>query len=393
MRPERGLGLMKQPERIKGRAALSTVFKLALAVGLLYWLISSGAIRFEYLTVSAGSFPGMTCAALLAFAAMQIGAVRYSLLLSGAGTPVGAPAALRINAVMYFFTQCLIGPASGDVARYYYTVKETGKGAGAGAAILMDRLIGTAGLLLLSAVGIGLDWNLVRESDVLRSILIPLAGLFSFLWLSLLLGFVSLTSGRVKAVILALIFLGAGMGFYVSGAAETLKKGILPVFAGSCLLALIIALLLPELKPGAGLAERIRGNRVGEKVIALLAAVVLYADRWRCVFLTVLVTTVQHLLLISSLFFFSGSINIPVPPDFSEVFFAAPLSYLAGIIPAPAAGLGVNETAFETFLKLGTSGAVIAGASIYLMQRFWITLFSLSGLAVLIFKTKTLPDG
>ncbi len=384
---------MKQPERIKGRATLSTVLKLALAGGLLYWLISSGAIRLEYLTVSTGSLPGMTCAALLALAAMQIGAARYSLLLSGVGTPVGASAALRINAVMYFFTQCVIGPASGDVARYYYTVKETGKGAGAGAAILMDRLIGTAGLLLFSAVGIGLEWNLVQDSEIFRSIVIPLGSLFFFLWLSLLLGFVSLTAGRAKAVMLSLLLMGVGTGFYASGAAEALEKGLLPVFAGSCLLALTIALLLPELKPGAGLAERFRTNRVGEKVIDLLDAVLLYADRWRDVFLTVLVTAVQHLLLISSLFYFSVSINIPVVPDFSEVFLAAPLSYLAGIIPAPAAGLGVNETAFEEFLKLGSSGVVVAGASIYLVQRVWITLFSLSGLGVLIFKTKTLPDG
>ncbi|WP_415715223.1 hypothetical protein [Maridesulfovibrio sp.] len=58
-------------------------------------------------------------------------------------------------------------------------------------------------------------------------------------------------------------------------------------------------------------------------------------------------------------------------PDFNEIFFSAPLAFLAGIIPAPAAGLGVNEVAFESILFMASSKIVTAGASIFMMFRIW----------------------
>lgn len=376
----------------KGKIVVATSLKLALAGGLLYWLFVSGAIRLEYLTVSSNGLFYLACGALLAFIAIQLGALRYSILLSGVGIHVGVCSVLRINAVMYFFIQCVVGTASGDAARFYYTVRETGNGSRVGSAIVMDRLIGAFSLTLLSTVGIILNWDLVQHSELIRSIIIPLSGLFLFIWLTLLLGFISLTSGRRNTVISAGFICIVLFLYSFWGSPDHLVRRLLPVLGGACILALFPALFFPVFKPDSFYAKHIQQlGSLGEKGIEFISGILLYADKRKHVFAAVLVTAAQHLLLMLSLFYFSSSLNIPDIPSFSAIFFAAPLSYMAGLVPAPAGGLGVNEAAFELFLKLATSGTVAGGASIYLMQRVWITLFSLSGLGILIFKTKVLP--
>lgn len=382
---------MKLSEISSGKK-VSTFLKLALAFGLLFWLYSSGAIKLEYLRVTSGGGADLAAGAFLAFVAVLLGAVRFWILLDGAGAPVTALQALKINAITYFFTQCVLGSASGDAARFFYTLRATGKGSRVGAAIVMDRVIGVSGLLLLSALGLLLNFDLVEHSNVLQSVSISLAGLISLIWLSLILGYISLTVNRIKALLTLTLIMAVMFIIYWLGDSLWIKE-VMPLIILCCALSSIPALLAPAFCAGKKFSVLLRGvGVIGGRISDFIEGILLYARSWKSVLATVVVTAFQHILLILSLYLFSLALNVPAGPDPGQMFFAAPLTFLAGLIPAPAAGLGVNETALDFLLKLASGGLVTAGASIYLMQRVWITVFSLSGFYVMMRKNKLVTD-
>ncbi|NDV28894.1 lysylphosphatidylglycerol synthase transmembrane domain-containing protein [Desulfovibrio sp. JC010] len=318
-----------EPATSRRKALVINVFKVLLAGGLLFWLVKSGGIRLEYLTVDTESLPLLIAACVLIAFGMGVAAFRYMELLKGAGLSIFLKDSFRISAIMYFFIQCVLGAASGDVARYFYTVRITGQGAKIGAAIIVDRIIGLMSLLSISSLGVIINWSQLEHSSELKIIVQPVLVLFGLVWLGLLIGF-----------------------------------------------PLLMHLGVSE----SGQSRFFRGSKLGEKIGEVVTALLLYRNSVMTVLRIAGLTALQQLAFIFSIYLLSRIQNLPQSPDFNEIFIATPLSFLAGIIPAPAAGLGVNEAAFETLLFLVSSGTVTAGASIYLMYRIWTTLFSLSGL-------------
>ncbi|WP_415719278.1 lysylphosphatidylglycerol synthase domain-containing protein [Maridesulfovibrio sp.] len=373
---------MNYPDPVTGRrqALVSNVLKVFLAGGLLFWLGQSGGIRFEYLIVPAAKIPVLLAACMVVAVGMALAAPRYVVLLKGAGIDLSLKDSLRISAIMYFFTQCVLGAASGDVGRYFYTTRVTGHGAKVGAAIIVDRLVGIMGLFLFGGLGLAFNWTLVEHSGDLRLIAVPALGILCLLWLSALLGFVALARGRMAGFAVGLVFpvLAAFFSAYGDG---FFAREVGPILLGAALVSLVAPLLAPELLENGFIYRKFfAGSKIGEKIGEVLSAILIYRSSVPAVLKIVGMTMLQHLTLIYSIYLFSQIQNLPVQPVFNEVFFAAPLSFLAGVIPAPAAGLGVNEAAFESLLFLGSGGSVSAGASIFLMYRIWNTLFSFSGL-------------
>lgn len=375
------------PNTDKKSALLSNLFRLTLAAGLLWWLISSGSIKPEYLTVQSSRLPLLLSGAVALLTAMSLSGIRYRELLKGGGVVFPISESMKASAIMYFFTQCVLGPASGDVARFFYTVKRTGNKSGTGAAIMIDRFIGTMGLFMLAGLGMILNWELVESSQTLRLIAVPLLALLCGLWMSFSLAFLALIKNRKTALLLGTSF-PVMAGILCSGEFSSfVSDEIGPVLLAVSAFSLLAPVLAPEMLENGIIRKKIlRNSKIGEKTSEFISAVFLYRNSPDIILKTVVVTAVQHLLLILSLFLFSLSQNLPSTPDFMAIFFSAPLSFLAGIIPAPAAGLGVNEAAFETLLRLATNETVNAGASVYLMHRIWTTMFSLSGIPFILSK-------
>ena len=371
------------PVRDRSRGLVSNVLKVLLAGGLLFWLVQSGGIRPEYLMVPAAKIPVLIAACLVVAVGMALAAPRYVALLEGAGLDLSLKDSLRISAIMYFFTQCVLGAASGDVARYFYTTRVTGQGSKVGAAIIVDRIVGIMGLFLLGGLGMAFNWTLVENSADLRLIAVPALGILCLLWLSALLGFIALVRGRMTGFWVGLVFpvltgilCAYGEGFFA------MEVG--PILLVTALVSLLAPLAAPEfLETGFIYRRFFAGSKLGGKIGEVISAILIYRSSVPAVLKIVGLTMLQHLTLIYSIYLLSQIQTLPAQPVFNEVFLAAPLSFLAGIIPAPAAGLGVNEAAFETLLFLGSGGSVTAGASIFLMYRIWSTLFSLSGLVFL----------
>ncbi|NDV22117.1 lysylphosphatidylglycerol synthase transmembrane domain-containing protein [Desulfovibrio sp. JC022] len=369
-----------EPETSRTKVFISNIIKSLFAGGLLFWLVKSGGIRPEYLMVAPEHIPGLSAACLIIAAGMSLAALRYVELLKGAGLTIKPGDSFSISAIMYFFTQCVMGSASGDVARYFYTTRITGEGARVGAAIIVDRIIGIMGLFMFGGLGMAFNWSLVEHSPELRIIACPMLGILCLIWLSVLLGFLALVRGRMFGFLAGITF-PVLAGLLCISDSGFLGREVGPVLFYAASLSLVAPLIAPEfLETGFVYRRFFKGSKLGEKLGEVVSALLVYRNSTTTVLKIAGLTAVQHLALIYSLYLLSRIQNIPVLPDFNEIFFAAPLSFLAGVIPAPAAGLGVNEAAFETLLYLGSCGTVTAGASIFLMYRIWATLFSLSGL-------------
>ncbi|WP_320173844.1 lysylphosphatidylglycerol synthase transmembrane domain-containing protein [Maridesulfovibrio sp.] len=369
-----------EPASSRRKVFIFNILKSLFAGGLLFWLVKSGGIRPEYLAVAADHIPVLGAACLIIAFGMGLGAVRYVELLKGAGLGISLKDSFKVSAIMYFFTQCVMGSASGDVARYFYTTRITGQGARVGASIIVDRIIGIMGLFLFGGLGMAFNWAIVEHSPELRAIAVPALGILCLFWFSVLLVFLALVRGRVAGFAVGLIF-PVLTGIFCFLGTGFLGREVGPVLFYAALISLAAPLVAPEfLKTGYIYQKFFKGSKFGEKIGEVVSALLLYRNSISTVLKIVGLTAIQHISFVYAIYLLARIQNLPVLPDFNEVFFAAPLSFLAGVIPAPAAGLGVNEAAFETLLYLGSCGSVVAGASIFLMYRIWTTLFSLSGL-------------
>ncbi|WP_320171627.1 lysylphosphatidylglycerol synthase transmembrane domain-containing protein [Maridesulfovibrio sp.] len=377
-----------EPKGSRVAAYAANLLKIIIAVGIVYWLVVSKSIRLEYLYVSHENIYLLIYSILVIAVAVNLSALRIGILLRGAGIGLGFHKCLKINIIMYFFSQCVLGAASGDVARFFYIMRETGHKAEAGAAVLIDRIIGLMGLFMLAGLGMVLNWQLVEAAERLRIIATPLLAILCFIWLVFLLGFLALVKGRITALVVGCGISGCLLLLCSFSSSAYVASEIGPALFAASTAALIAPIVSPEFAPEGFIYRRVLGrSRLGSKIADLTAAVFVYRNSFPALGITIIFTAAQHLLMIYSLYLFSQVLNLPAVPDFGQVFFAGPPAFLAGIIPAPAAGLGVNEAAFDVMLELISNGVITAGASIYLMQRIWLTVLSLGGLPF-IFKLK-----
>lgn len=123
--------------------------KLAIAIGILYFLLARGSIEFGSLVQAlAGNVPlALACMALL-MAALMIGAVRWWLILRVAGIRLGYRQVASLTLIGSFFSTWLPGAAGGDAARAVYLYRSLGTSrTRAVLTIVIDRVFALTGLL------------------------------------------------------------------------------------------------------------------------------------------------------------------------------------------------------------------------------------------------------
>jgi len=94
--------------------------------------------------------------------------VRWWLLMRARQIFVGLPKAFRLTMVGNFFNFCMPGTTGGDVVKAYYAAKGSGRRAEAVMSVVVDRVCGLLGLLLLAGVA-GL---FMLHNDVARQLTI-----------------------------------------------------------------------------------------------------------------------------------------------------------------------------------------------------------------------------
>lgn len=131
---------------------LKTALKLALVVGLLYYLSQRGFLSIHE-TKKAFNRPDLIISGMLAgLLSSFLGVIRWYWLLEAQGLHIGFKRACQLTYVGNFFNIALPGAVSGDFVKAFYVGKEIrGQRGRAFGSILFDRVAGVSALVLLAA--------------------------------------------------------------------------------------------------------------------------------------------------------------------------------------------------------------------------------------------------
>ncbi len=212
-----------------------------------------------------------------------IQALRWLWLLRCRGLSVSYGQSLRLTYVGQFFNICMPGSTGGDVVRAYYAAKGSGRRADAVVSVVIDRIAGMLGLVILAAL-VGL---LHGDHPVIRPIT-------ATLWVAM----------AVLAVMAVL---------YTSPSLRRLLH----------LRALVNRL------PGRNLIRNVD------------AAIVAYRSHMGVVFRCILVSLPVHLILVIGTATIGFALGLDVP--LLELSALIPIAFIAGAVPISPSGLGVME--------------------------------------------------
>ncbi len=160
---------------------LLTLLQIAVTVGILAWLFRDGEKDRQILAALAHANFAWLAAAFGCFAVVEVaGITRWQLLLKVQGIHIGWWRLGALFLIGVLFNPFLPGGTGGDVAKIFYLMKETpGRKAAAMLAVLMDRLMGLFGVILIGGVIFALRYQWLTQTPVATGLLYSLLVLFA----------------------------------------------------------------------------------------------------------------------------------------------------------------------------------------------------------------------
>lgn len=304
---------------------LLMVLKTAVAIGLLATLFYYGNIDPGSILALHRSPTVVATVAVLAFGTVPLNAFRWKLILHALKVRIPFVSLLHIQCIGTAFNQILFGPVSADVVRGLYAWRTLGERASAIAvSLVIDRIIGLIGLLIIGDAVIALRLRRVMEVPELAALLIP--------------------------------FAIASAAFVAVGAAALIAPGILN--------------RIRRLVSGR--------RRIADLLVSCHDMSVQFRQRPGTLAATLLVTIVGHLFAISALVLIACQLKIGTLSA-ADYFTASPLAHLVNALPLTPGGLGVGETAFDRICNWLGGSSGIAYASVFFAYRAITTLVFLLG--------------
>ena len=312
-------------KRIK--QGLTTLFKLSLAAALIVWLIYSGKLDFSQLAV-ASTYPQILVATLAYYflCLVFLGAVRWRLLLKAAGYHLGLGRAMGLQLIGFFFNTTMPGAVGGDLIKVYYVIRDNPnlQKSSAFLTILLDRLIGLAGVF-----SIGIFVVLTHFSEVMASPVL-----------------LSLLSMLVSFVIFLLLFFAAAL-YHYRGNDPFLKLLVLPIWGFGFIKVLYLAL------------REFRYHR-------------------RNIFYGLLISIFNQMLSLALFCMIAQKMLPPATINYAGIATIFPLGMLVTALPIAPGGLGVGHVAFENLFRMI---GMTQGANIF--NLFTLTQLTLNMVGVI----------
>lgn len=166
------------------KSMITTFLKLAVAGGLIYFLVDGGKIDFRRLTLF---FERWELAAAnvsyWVFVSLAVGSLRWRFLLSGVGIAVKYLKTMLFTSIGLFFNAAIPGAVGGDIVKAIYVIRDEAreKKTAALVTIALDRILGLFGLFTIAAVAILANHEFLFSHGALRSICTAALGLFACL--------------------------------------------------------------------------------------------------------------------------------------------------------------------------------------------------------------------
>jgi len=278
-----------------------SLLKLFFAVGLAYWMWSSGKIDFSQLVaIAQNPFILFIIVAGWAFAVVGLGAARWMLLLYGVGIRVNYFRVLQLQMIGLFFNSIIPGAVGGDLMKAIYVIRDQEKSNKTPAmlSILLDRIVGLMGLFTMGAVAVSVNFSQFASNEAL-------------------------------APIIALIYVL--FGFTV------------------CFFVLVFWRIPPERDIVLRLVSK---NIIGFSLLKkIYLAVCEYRSRpWRLVQALLISMTIQTLIMMFFIYLTEFMNHSPV--DFLNYAAIYPVGLLCTALPLAPAGMGVGHVAFDSLYHL-----------------------------------------
>jgi glycosyltransferase 2 family protein len=270
------------------------LLKACLAIAILVWLARSGKLDFSRMAVALAHWPMLVVIVAVIYLQIVITAWRWELLLRAQGFMIGISLAVRLNLIGSLFNMVIPGAVGGDVMKAYYVTRDaTGRKAEAVATILLDRVVGLMGLLMLAgAVAL---WNLrsIGENPPLMALCIAT---------------IAAACGSIVALFVAVRF-------------------------------------------GWRFSPRNPSGRVARVWCRFLAALDGYRQNRTILPATILVSMLCHAAACSTIYVAMLAIGAPAIP-LRYFLLAAPLGLVATALPLAPAGIGVGQVAFLSLFQI-----------------------------------------
>jgi glycosyltransferase 2 family protein len=318
---------------------LKLAAKFAFAFGVLWYMVAKGKLDLEVVKKGFAHGEFMFVAVTLVVLAVGLSLYRWKLLLEGQGLSLTNAQLVRYGMIGAFFNTTMPGAVSGDLIKAWYLLgdRKGQKKTPVLTSILLDRVIGVFGLIIVSASPILLFGPSVWEVPQLRAIALPVLGLF---------------------------------------------VGVVVFFA---------YIMLSVWGPLAYLRKRmdsLNTSKLGRVFLQAYDAWTSYRERpWILIF-SLLISVCNHLCMVMVIIMASRAIGEHGLSTF-HYFLLVPIGLLTTAIPVAPAGLGVGHAAFDALFGLVGS---THGPELFTMLVTVQILLNLSGIIFYLRSPKLEPQ-
>ena len=299
------------------------VIKLALAGGLIYWLVQSGKFNLEELK-KINSLTVWGSGILMFMMVLLVNTKRWQTLLSFESIQISYKEAFRLSIMGIFFNFFMPGGVGGDVVKAGYLMGQVGqKKWFIGWSILVDRVLGLLALMLYSGITGLLFYKQLPETYQM-----------AFFTLSLLIV----------------------VGFLV-----------------------LVAFLI--VSPKNRIDQLLKSHPLAEKVLHPLFY---FFSQPRKIVLPFALSFVSQGIVISMGIFLLTYLNAGLPPWMILLIF--PFGFMATVLPISPAGLGVGQAAFYYLFKEIANNGEYGVLVITFFQAVQFLIGLLGGLVFVLYK-------
>jgi hypothetical protein len=284
---------MTQPARSRLPAIVKGTIQVVAALAIIGYLVWSNWSRI------AGAMQGRTVrwgwlavGFAVCLAAVLVTFLRWYLLVWAQGLPFRVRDSLRIGFIGFFFNLLIPGAVGGDLVKAVLLAREQQRKTVAVATVLIDRIIGMYGLILVGGLATGIFWGDVQKLPALH---------------------------RIGTFTLALL-------------------------AGSTVALLILFLLAVQHGRLADLLSRlpIAGGMLGEA----MGAMAVYRLNWPVLIMTTLMSVAGHVGFTLALRCGMAAVAPDLPPARVH-FMLVPLGLMVGAVPLTPGGAGPVEAVMQ----------------------------------------------
>jgi hypothetical protein len=312
----------------------SLIVRIAVATAAILWVLRGQDWR-ELAGVFQGLNPWYFGLGLILFALAQvIIAVRWWLLLRAQSIPIHVSAAVRLFFLGLFYNNLMPGSVGGDLLKAWYVTKHTDKRLAGALSVVVDRVIGLAGLVLMAV----------------------------FTYLVFLRGHVAAGAGADERGTPGVLSQHRGVILWTVAAVGAAFVVLLVHPAGRAMLA------------RAAQRARIRGVSL---LRGVKDAVVVYCSRPGTLLAALLLTLLGQSIVIVA-FWLLGR-NLGIVAGLRYYFFVFPVMWVVGAVPISIAGLGIVEAGTVGLFCRLTGAPAEKVLVLAFCQRFIWVLTSLPG--------------